>query len=286
MLELTDWKKAWDNALTISPAVHYRDIGAGWNAYWDYIAEMCCEPVMCGDPMNDDVIRYLYEEGMFKPRDTVLDIGCGTGTYAIPFARDASHVTGLDPSGMMISKLLSAAYVNGLTNISPVQSRWETFDLEKKYDLVFSAFCPGINDTYSLFRMEKFSRRSCCYVAGDFTQFELLVGLWNEVMEKSYTIDAFRILYPYNVLCDSGRDPKLKVFRYRSGSRAPAEEVTEEFVRYFGAFTLMDAEKVNKVRDFIHSRSVNGKYELGKVRTVCVLHWDVSREKNIGYNAS
>jgi len=56
---------------------------------------------------------------------TVLDIGCGPGTLALPIAERVAGVTALDYSATMLSTLSGFADERKLTNIQTVEAAWE-----------------------------------------------------------------------------------------------------------------------------------------------------------------
>lgn len=60
-----------------------------------------------------------------EPEDTVLDVGSGPGTLAIPLASRVGLVTALDFSAGMLEELKAAAGRQSLTNIVPVLASWE-----------------------------------------------------------------------------------------------------------------------------------------------------------------
>ena len=51
-------------------------------------------------PLEDNILQLLL--GEFPAGSTLLDLGCGTGTYAIALSRHGRIVTGLDLDGRMI----------------------------------------------------------------------------------------------------------------------------------------------------------------------------------------
>ena len=57
--------------------------------------------------------------------ETVLDVGSGPGTLALPLAKRAKAVTALDFSTEMLAELRSAAAAAGLENITTVLAAWE-----------------------------------------------------------------------------------------------------------------------------------------------------------------
>jgi SAM-dependent methyltransferase len=59
------------------------------------------------------------------PENTVLDVGAGPGTLAIPLARRVRQVTALDFSGQMLAELESRVAAQGIVNLTTVRGAWE-----------------------------------------------------------------------------------------------------------------------------------------------------------------
>src|SRR5699024_11365524 len=54
---------------------------------------------------NDAVPHVLEQRGILEPSSSVLDIGAGSGRYAIPFAKRCRSVHALDVSSKMLEYL-------------------------------------------------------------------------------------------------------------------------------------------------------------------------------------
>ena len=79
-----------------------------------------------GEPRDkDDYISKMLDRIEVKPGWTVLDIGCGPGTLAIPLAQKAKSVTALDISSEMLKRLKINAEKSGLNNIQYLNSSWQ-----------------------------------------------------------------------------------------------------------------------------------------------------------------
>jgi SAM-dependent methyltransferase len=72
-------------------------------------------------PYIDHLLTIINPE----PTATVLDVGAGPGTLAIPMARRVRQVTALDFSTRMLEELTVGAAAAGLGNITTVRAAWE-----------------------------------------------------------------------------------------------------------------------------------------------------------------
>lgn len=83
------------------------------------------------------------------PEMTVLDVGCGPGTLALPYARRVAEVTAIDYSEGMLSLLQEAAELQNIENIRAVKCSWED-DWDKmqigSYDLVIASRSMNIDN--------------------------------------------------------------------------------------------------------------------------------------------
>lgn len=69
-------------------------------------------------------------------KDTVLDIGAGTGCLTIPLAKIARKVVALEPSREALTYLERKALKNKLTNIEFIKSKWEKIGHIGTFDIV------------------------------------------------------------------------------------------------------------------------------------------------------
>ena len=90
--------------------------------------------------------RILIREG-----ETVLDIGGGPGTIALPLAERGAHVTVVEPAIGMVSVLSDNIKDQGISNIEIIHSRWEEVLPEqlKSYDHIIACFSLGMPDIQS-----------------------------------------------------------------------------------------------------------------------------------------
>jgi ubiquinone/menaquinone biosynthesis C-methylase UbiE len=114
-------------------------------AFWNGIAEKYSrQPVADPDAFERKI---AITQSRMRPRDVVLDIGCGTGSLALRLAPSAAHVHGLDVSSEMIRIADGKARTQKVDNV--------TFHVGP-FDDTFTAFEPGSLDgicAYSLLHL-------------------------------------------------------------------------------------------------------------------------------------
>jgi SAM-dependent methyltransferase len=268
------WEMAWKDAQSSSPlkVTSYNELD--WNRYWDHVARQYLRDVLSDEWFYRGIVEHLMAELAFMPGDRVLDIGCGPGTFSLIFAENARNVDALDPSSGMLSTMEEEASNRGLYNITPIRSKWNQHSSKMKYDLVFSSLSPGINDSSTLLKMEEYSRRSCCYTTfGDSSGVVLRDELWERIVGDRPS-GAYHYSYPYNILMENCRSPRLVFFEMHSSSMIPAGRLIECYQIYFSIFTSMDDEKRKIIKEYVEDHSRDGIYERETNQSMAVILWD------------
>ncbi len=97
---------------------------------------------------SDEVEKTIGLLGLL-PTDTVLDMGAGTGRYAVCLAQHAAHVTALEPSKGMLAFLEEHMADAGITNYSVVNKTLEDTEIGTDlpvHDVVFASNSIGFDD--------------------------------------------------------------------------------------------------------------------------------------------
>lgn len=167
------------------------------------------------------------------PSWSVLDIGAGPGTLAIPIARKAKHVTVIEPSFAMIDRLKRRMQDEGISNIDILHSRWEDISLEsvEPHDLVIASYSLNFLDIgSSLLKMNQAARQIVYlyWFAGITTLEKIRIDLYPRIFAKMYNpFPKCNILY--NLLYDAGIFPEIKMLDTSySQEYSDIEEVVSE----------------------------------------------------------
>jgi len=77
-------------------------------------------------------------EKIFRSDQTALDIGAGTGRFAMMIAPRVKHVTAVDISQKMLDQLALKKRENNLENIEQIHGNFMEINFKKRFDLIVS----------------------------------------------------------------------------------------------------------------------------------------------------
>lgn len=109
-----DWNHLWQETLARKDA-HLHD-----PKFWDKRAPEFTRHATASDYIGQ-FMRIMNPE----PHWTVLDVGSGAGTLAVPLAPSVKAITAIDSSKVMLSLLDKRCGENGIGNITAINGRWE-----------------------------------------------------------------------------------------------------------------------------------------------------------------
>ncbi|MCQ2546641.1 MAG: class I SAM-dependent methyltransferase [Clostridia bacterium] len=156
-----DWNRLWKEGRN-------SEAESGSSEYWDGRASSFRKKSDEPDPYAE--IFYEYMDA--KAGDTLFDMGCGSGTLAIPFAKKGHEVWAADFSREMLNCMMADAEAEGVADmIHPIQldwaEDWSARDLPK-CDIAFASRSMFFDElTESLDKLESVARRCCCLGAWD-----------------------------------------------------------------------------------------------------------------------
>lgn len=136
MMDIVDYNAIWRifRKKHTNPSFNWDDRAASFNK----IASATSDEVR----KNVDVLGIL-------PSDTVLDMGAGTGRYAVPLAEKAGRLTVLEPSKGMLAYLEENMKNAGISNYSVINKKIEDLEIGEDlmvHDIVFASNSLGFDD--------------------------------------------------------------------------------------------------------------------------------------------
>ena len=153
--------------------------------FWDDIASWY-SGTQQGSMVNE-IVGHLHRTGVLDCDATVLELGCGPGTYTLPMAPLVRSVVGLDTSQVMLDRLSSSVRDMGYSNVTLVKADVMEYEPERRSSAVVSSLCPGTGSVEGLKRMEAWTDHHCAHIMWIVNGWDdLHAEVWRE-MGKNYS---------------------------------------------------------------------------------------------------
>jgi 2-polyprenyl-3-methyl-5-hydroxy-6-metoxy-1,4-benzoquinol methylase len=137
------------------------------------------------------------------PGTTVLDIGAGTGDWAILLAPRVNHITAVEPSDSMIGVMRESLASEKISNVSILQGEWPDVSVEPHdYSLCSHAMYASSDLRAFILKMAACTKRTCFLLLRapslDSVRAEAARHVWGQPLDSpNFTI-------AYNVLLQAG----------------------------------------------------------------------------------
>ena len=158
--------------------------------FWDKLALDFPRYNNHNDKFQQNLIKILKNRQILTSNSIVLDIGCGTGIYTIPIAKEVKKVLAIDISNNMLEFLKKdASFYNVNDVIDTKVLDWKKFESDKKYDIVFASLSAAFKDNEDFEKILKYSNSFICFLDFVNTQgsnFEKLLYEKYGIKEKEY----------------------------------------------------------------------------------------------------
>lgn len=261
-----DWNKLWMNARS----------SCGRNSGSDKIE---CATVWdkkdVAKRYDQTVSRNNFERGIEKIDKmnidsdySVLDVGAGPGTLAIPLAKRVKSVTAIEPAHGMFECLKDNIKAGRIENIYCINKKWEDVSLADigKHDVVVASMSLGMADLQSALRKMNDAANHYVYIfwhTGKSDWWTYYEKLWPKVHNKPYTPGpganyVYNILYGLEIYAnvEMGCPPPWRA-EYQSFDDAVAQ-----FKAYVGAVSPEQESALRKHLPEILVQKDNGAFTL------------------------
>jgi SAM-dependent methyltransferase len=225
-------------------------------------------------PMVAEIVDHLQDIGLLAKDRTLLELGCGPGTYSLRISPHVRSMTCLDTSQGMLDRLASAAKDLGLGNIRTVRTEFERFRPDTKFSVVLSSLCPGTGSEAGLKWMGRWAERSCAHVMWVRNGWDdLHADIWRR-MGKDYSFEGRSSTMVFDALNSMGLKPQIKEFEAQIEIARPMEEAVAEMIRDFSLYGMgKDIEPT--VRQVLDEMTDDCLFHYSSSNRLRLITWDV-----------
>lgn len=277
------WKELWLNELKNDPE---KKGGTDHFKKWDKRARVFDQRSAAPEAVSrkEHILSMLREAGALQSGSRVLDVGAGSGNWAIPMAEMGANVVALEPSGGMVEILQEkmAAKEVDPDQIRIIQQAWQDVDVEKEglagqFDLVFVSMNPGVGDPGALDKVMQASRNFCylsIFSGGGWRS--CYTDLWQQVTGQALETSSWDFIYPFTYVYALGYRPQIDFNVWSHDRNETIEDALENMIFFIQGMTDVTPEIRRKLKAHIKNQAVGGTFH--QEQTVCqgIMLWQVT----------
>jgi SAM-dependent methyltransferase len=260
-------------------------LGSVSGDFWDHRAERYAASVSFADTEGDPFLGRLRR--VAGPASTAIDVGAGTGRFALPLAAGVGYVTAVDPSAAMLAILRRDAGRLGVRNVTTVEGTWE-HAATAVADIAFSAFVLTLIPDARPFltKLDAAARHHVFLYLGAYCGDAVLDPLWRH-FHGAPRAPGPSYLDALAVLRELGIEPAVKVVEIANRRRfATIDEAAEH---YRDGLLLTDTPEVRRELEGLLSSWLLGRRGAFRspLRTVpaAIIHWRPLRDPDADQGA-
>lgn len=276
-LDAIDWEELYSSHFRLNDTEPGSpEAKAGWDAKALKFAHK---------PQRSDYINQLVDILALEDGETVFDMGCGSGTLALPLARQGHDVVAVDFSTGMLGELVKAAEEQGLmSRISVHQRSWqEDFGDLPRADVAVSSRSFVTDDLADgLAKLESRARKRCVLScgAGDrpYRDARVYAAMGRD---DEASVPPRELMILVNYLWSHGRYPRVEYIEYPGiWHRSTREKLVDAIT---GTHEPQDAEQARRLEEFLDEHVVydeaNERWTMDYARQDrwAVITWNVPR---------
>ena len=185
--------------------------------FWDTRAKRFAKRLPVSSVAGDPLYRRLRQAT--SRRSTVLDVGAGTGRFALALAPRVAAVTAVDQAERMLEVCRRQAGQLGITNVSIVHSKWQDADVEPA-DVAFSSYVVTLVPDASRFlaKLDAAATQRAFLYLGAYTADAIMDPLWRHFHGTSRKPGP-TYLDAVDVLRELGLKPQIEVVEVATRGR-------------------------------------------------------------------
>lgn len=238
--------------------------------FWDSFSPLYSDLAQGDIPLK--VVDILFKEGILRPEDSVLEVGCGKGAYSMLIAPKVRVLTCMDISDRMLDHLFNDLHIKELGRVERFHKDWNTYTPRKGYTACFCAMLPRASSEESLLRMEGAARERCAAVVWERNLREdLMLKIrdeleidWPKETEDPHTIGDW--------LDENGREFSEHRIISSVESVVPAKAVIAKEVSRFESAGFGDNVR-KTIESIVHEESIDGMIGYSSGSSAVLYSW-------------
>ena len=273
---LESLNRAWKQAGKHGDKQARIERNARWIPYYSFLAAGREEAETAIDPHAAEITSVLFDQKLVSNRETVLDIGSGTGGFSHAFAARGLRVTALemDPASLLVCR--AQAEQLGLPPIQYENGMWETYRPQQKFDFVFTSMCPAICDCEELSRMESYANHACGIIAVTRGSYDLHRKRLMEILDVRPTGGmTSEALWYYEALYLAGKQPDVRAYSRNIEYELPLADAILRYERYFEIFGIAAEQARQALTAYFDPIAKNGMVRDTTHLNTALISWRV-----------
>lgn len=173
---------------------------------------------------NDPLFQRLRE--VVTPQTDVLDVGAGTGRFALALAPQARQVIAVEPNATMLNYLRQDATEKGIANITYVPSTWQDAPADLSADIVIcSHVLYPLRDIEAFLAKMRNATRQSCYIYMRAIHFDWITNpLWQH-FHGSDRAQPPTYIHALDVMYELGMYADVEIVKMPQTMRYPTVEI-------------------------------------------------------------
>lgn len=242
-----DWNQLWRNAR------RQKSWSGKGASDWDRKA-----PSFAARNAGSPYVSLLMERLPLAPDFTVLDMGCGPGTLAVPLAERVQAVTAVDYSAGMLDVLRGKVAEEHIENIHLIQGAWED-DWQKlgigQHDIAIASRSLAVEDLAAALVKLNQAARKYVFISDRIAPTPFDPGAFAAVGREFQSGPDY--IYTLNILYSMGIHPQVEVLSL--GRDLEFTSVDEAVLTYSWMLRDLTAGEQDALRGYLLSRIIEDK---------------------------
>lgn len=240
---------------------------------WDKKASKFAETFV--EKPNDYSAQFLAKM-QFEADDSILDIGCGPGTLALPLAKQCRQVYALDFSQGMLDLLVKYQQQLRLNNIQPLNLSWQD-DWQKvpQADIVIASRATLVGDLDDVVNKLIAKARKRVYLTAITERHFLDDDIFSAIGRSPLGFPTY--IYLFNHLYQKGIQAELQFIEGCAGEfQGESYQDLENAVEF--SLGTLTAEEKQKLHQFYGDRVENHRPIKHGQRRWAMMSWEVEKQ--------